>query len=254
MCHSMRLSFAFLAIAIMTMVFAEDSSKKATQTAKRFEKTVSRKLQMNYLLHLPQEYHSTRDQHWPLIVFLHGSGEKGTNVSLVAKNGPPKKVLNEPHFPFILLSPQSPFGPYTWIAEDVVALIDEISSQYRVDKSRIYLTGLSMGGYGCWTLATAYPDKFAAVAPLCGRGDEVDVIWGSQRKPAAFASLPIWAFHGAKDNLVPLSESEDMVKAFRKWGCRDVQFTVYPDAGHNCWDETYANQKLYDWFLAHRRQ
>jgi predicted peptidase len=208
---------------------------------------------MNYLIHVPIEYQEDKGKKWPLLVFLHGAGEKGTTVNLVMKHGLPKIVMSQPSFPFILLSPQCPFGRYTWIAEDVISLIQEIASEYNVDQKRIYLTGMSMGGYGCWSLAAAYPEVFAAVAPLCGGGDDVDVVWGSREKPEAFMSLPIWAFHGAKDRTVPLSESQDMVNAFKKAGCTEIQLTVYPEAGHDCWTETYKNPELYTWLLRHRR-
>lgn len=235
-------------------LMAENTGSPGTQEAKRFRKRVTRSVEMNYLIHVPAKYAEDRHRRWPLLVFLHGAGEKGDDISLVTKNGPPKLVQEEPDYPFILLSPQCPFGRYTWIAEDVVVLIREIQSQYRVDPSRVYLTGLSMGGYGCWTLAAAYPELFAAVAPLCGGGDAVDVAWGARRNPKAISSLPVWAFHGGRDPIVPLSESEDMVKAFRNAGSREVKLTVYPEAGHDCWSETYRNPELYEWFLRHRRE
>lgn len=240
--------------AAPSAVWAADAGVGLTQEAKHFRTRVSREIDMNYLLHLPTGYETNRQQRWPLLVFLHGAGEKGNDAALVAKNGPPSLVRERPEFPFILLSPQCPFGRYTWIADDVVVLIREIQSQYRVDPDRVYLTGLSMGGYGCWTLAGAYPELFAAVAPLCGGGDEVDVAWAAKRNPKAVSSLPIWAFHGRRDPIVPLSESEDMVKAFQRAGCREVKLTVYPEAGHDCWTETYRNPALYDWFLSHRRE
>ncbi|HEX3000480.1 MAG TPA: prolyl oligopeptidase family serine peptidase [Armatimonadota bacterium] len=123
-------------------------------------------------------------------------------------------------------------------------LLDDICARYRVDPDRIYLTGLSMGGYGAWDMAIEFPDLFAAIAPLCGGGDPGAV--------AAIKHLPVWVFHGGKDPTVPLRSSEEMVQALQALG-NPVQFTIYPEAGHDCWTETYNNPKLYEWFLQHRR-
>jgi predicted peptidase len=232
---------------------AGSSAAPATQTAKVFEKRIVQKVRMNYLLHLPAGYRSSRGKTWPLLVFLHGSGEKGTNVALVKKHGPPKMVDARPDFPFILLSPQSPPGQSWWLDDAVLALINDVASRHRVDRQRIYLTGLSMGGYGTWSLATSHPEVFAAVAPICGGGDPDDVARMHQAKRGAFESLGVWAFHGAKDKVVPLSESQDMVDAFKKAGCGDIQLTVFPEAAHDSWTEAYNSPKLYEWFLQHRR-
>ena len=108
----------------------------------------------------------------------------------------------------------------------------------------MYLTGLSMGGFGTWTLAAAYPRRFAAIAPICGGGSPKDA--------PKLKSLPIWVFHGAQDKTVPLARSEDMVKALKGAGAGEVKFTVYPDAGHDSWTATYDNPELYSWLLAHQ--
>jgi predicted peptidase len=131
------------------------------------------------------------------------------------------------------------------MADELNDLLQEIIRMHRVDRQRIYLTGLSMGGYGTWSLAMAYPDTFAALAPVCGGGDPGRV--------GRIKHLPIWVFHGAKDDIVPFEESESMVKALRRAG-NDVRFTVYPDARHDSWTETYNNPRLYEWFLSHRRK
>ena len=183
---------------------------------------------------------------WPLMVFLHGAGERGSDLKKVKVHGPPKIVENKKDFPFILVSPQCPED--VWWPEKVevlIALVDDITGRYKVDKKRIYLTGLSMGGYGTWALAAQYPDRFAAIAPICGGGSRV--------MSFNLKDVPIWVFHGAKDRVVPIKESEEMVKAIRKLG-GDVKFTIYPDAGHDSWTETYNNQELYDWFLEHRKK
>ncbi len=128
--------------------------------------------------------------------------------------------------------------------QSLAALLDDVCRRYAVDEGRLYVTGLSMGGYGTWSLAARQPDRFAAIAPICGGGDP--------QAAAGFAQVPAWVFHGAKDNVVPLERSEEMVQALRDAGA-EVRFTVYPDADHDSWTETYANPELYEWLLSHDR-
>ena len=141
-----------------------------------------------------------------------------------------------------------------WSDEAVLALLDEIQEKYRVDLDRVYLTGLSMGGYGTWSLGMKYPDRFAAIAPICGGGSILDVLLVPPGKQGALKRLPVWAFHGAKDNVVPLEQSEDMINALKKAGNQNTKLTVYPEAGHDSWTEAYNSQELYDWFLQHTRE
>ncbi|QHT67983.1 prolyl oligopeptidase family serine peptidase [Rhodocytophaga rosea] len=197
-----------------------------------------------YLLFLPQDYAKDAQKRWPMILFLHGSGERGTVIDSVKKHGPPKIVEQKKDFPFIVVSPQCAPGE-NWSANTLNKLVDEIIKNNRVDTNRMYLTGLSMGGYGTWEYALRFPDRFAAIAPVCGGGDPGRV-W-------SIRSLPIWVFHGAKDLAVPIKQSEDMVNALKKVG-NDVKFTVYPEAGHDSWTETYNNPALYEWFLKHKRK
>ena len=111
-----------------------------------------------------------------------------------------------------------------------------------------------MGGYGAWDLGLSYPEKFAAIAPICGGGEMISLLLSSREKGQALKTLAVWAFHGAKDPVVPLEESERMVEAVKKAGVREVKFTVYPEAGHDSWTETYQNPELYLWFLEHQRR
>jgi predicted peptidase len=224
-----------------------------TQASQVMQARVRQELSLRYLLFLPQNYQATSAQKWPLILFLHGAGERGTNLTNVAVHGPPKFVPNQPDFPFIVASPQCPSGE-VWSDEALSALLDDLLARYNVDATRVYLTGLSMGGYGTWSLATKMPSRFAAVAPICGGGETIRVLLPGRGQEAALKSLGVWAFHGGKDTVVPLDESERMVAAFKKAGCKDVQLTVYPDAGHDSWSETYKNPKLYEWFLMHQRR
>jgi predicted peptidase len=209
-----------------------------------FDKTISRTLTMKYLLYLPADYDKA-EKKWPLILFLHGAGERGDDLRQLEKHGPPK-IVKQKDMPFIVVSPQCPKDSW-WPKENevLVNLLDDIVSRYNVDESRIYLTGLSMGGYGSWSLGCDHPERFAAIAPICGGGEP---FFGRKLK-----DTPVWAFHGAKDTVVPLKKTEDMVKAIKEAG-GDAKLTVYPQAGHDSWTETYNKPELYEWFLKHSKQ
>ncbi|HWI57147.1 MAG TPA: prolyl oligopeptidase family serine peptidase, partial [Bacillota bacterium] len=223
-----------------------------TQSAKHFKFQKSQMLEANYLLYLPQDYDAKSGKRWPLMLFLHGAGERGTNVWKVATHGPPKNVKNTTNFPFIVVSPQCPEGQI-WSNDILLALLDEISSTYAVDTNRVYLTGLSMGGYGTWRLGLAHPERFAAIVPICGGGEMITVLLSSWERAQALKTLGVWAFHGGKDPVVPLAESQRMVDALKKVGVQEVKFTVYPEASHDSWTETYQNPELYQWLLQHER-
>lgn len=232
--------------------YAQSPGPDGVQESHSYTATVTQTQLYRYLQFLPKGYDGAGEKRWPLILFLHGAGERGTNVWQAGVHGPPKIVRSKPEFPFIVISPQCAPGG-RWEAEGLGKLLDHLESSLRVDKSRIYLTGLSMGGYGTWSLGLRYPDRFAAIAPICGGGERIDVMLGSRTRAAALKSRPIWAFHGAKDSAVPLSESERMVEAVQKAGNTSVKLTVYPEAQHDSWTETYNNPALWDWFLSHRR-
>jgi predicted peptidase len=225
-------------------VIASESVQPNGQHSQEFEKTVTKTLSCKYLLFLPESY-GEKKKAWPMILFLHGAGERGDDLSKVKRHGSPKIVEKQKDFPFIVVSPQCPADDW-WTEKDevLINLLDDIVARYDVDKERIYLTGLSMGGYGTWTLASKYPNRFAAITPICGGGKRF--------LARRLKDVPVWAFHGAKDRVVPLKESEEMVKTIKAVG-GNAKLTVYPEAGHDSWTATYNNQKLYDWFLKHRR-
>ncbi|MBI5773934.1 MAG: alpha/beta fold hydrolase [Verrucomicrobia bacterium] len=223
------------------------------QTAQVFAKKLSRAHRLKYLLFLPRGYDAKSRQRWPLLLFLHGAGERGANLKLVAKYGPPKIAPHQPGFPFILVSPQCP-ARTMWDPDALLALLDDVTARHRVDRRRVYLTGMSMGGFGAWRLAIAEPQRFAAVVPICGGGDVLPIFLAEPARERALRTLPVWAFHGACDEVVPLAESERMVQALRQAGATDVRLTVYPDAGHDSWTETYDNPKLYEWLMSHARK
>lgn len=193
--------------------------------------------QMNYLLYLPETY-PKRKELYPLLLFLHGSGERGNDLELVKTHGPPK-LADTQDFPFIIVSPQCP-PDQRWDIDLLHDVLVDIMAQYRVDPHRIYLTGLSMGGEGTWALAAAYPEYFAAIAPVCGKGDTLTV--------TRLIDIPVWNFHGALDPDVPIQRSHEMVRALKDAG-GNVKFTIYPDATHDSWTETYNKEELYEWFL-----
>jgi predicted peptidase len=131
-----------------------------------------------------------------------------------------------------------------WKPDEVMALTDEIIAKYKVDPDRVYLTGLSMGGLGTWETAVEYPDRFAAIAPVCG--------WGNPFRAPELKNVPVWAFHGVRDPAVPIAMHEQMVSVLKQVG-GDVRFTRYPQAEHDAWTPTYDNRELYAWFLQHKR-
>lgn len=243
MIRSLPLLFALILTA---------ASAPAAQQELRFEGVITRPVKLDYLLHLPAGYDAAGARHWPLLLFLHGAGERGTNLARVKVHGPPKIAETNAAFPFILVSPQCPPGE-RWDPQALLALLDEVKARQLVDPERVYVTGLSMGGYGTWALAAAAPERFAAVAPICGGGDPIAVrLAGGGPRAEALKTLGVWAFHGAKDEVVRLAESERMVEAYRQLGA-SPRLTVYPEAGHDSWTETYASPALYEWLLQHRR-
>lgn len=223
------------------------------QKAKKFKGKVRQTVQLGYLLYLPEDYDTDTGKRWPLIVFLHGMGKRGDDLELVKKHGPAKILdAEEGALPeltsFIVVSPQCPADSF-WAAETAAlnALLDEVMARYAVDASRVYLTGLSMGGYGTWHLAVESPQRFAAIAPICG-GAMFYV--NLANRIGALKDVPVWAFHGARDRVVNVAETADLVYALKQAG-GDVQLTIYPEADHDSWTATYNSPELYRWFLSH---
>jgi predicted peptidase len=208
--------------------------------SQQLEKKYSQKI--NYLLYKPEDYNKDSLRKWPLILFLHGGGERGTNLNKVKTTGPLRFISTGKKLPFIILSPQIRSEQY-WDPKTVIGLLNEIIGTMKVDTDRIYLTGLSIGGLGTWETAVKYPEKFAAIAPVSG--------WGDPKQLLKIRHLPVWIFHGAKDPVVPVIASIVMADTLKKY--EDVKLTVYPNGQHGNWTETYNNEELYDWFLIHKR-
>ena len=155
-------------------------------------------------------------------------------------------MFDTEHWPFLIIFPQKPDIAETWLQNDdlVLSELKAVKNDYRVDEDRLYLTGLSQGGFGTWAIGAKYPELFAAIVPICGGGDKDQV--------KALKSVPVWAFHGAADTTVPPMMSESMVQALKDAG-GDAKLTLYPGVGHNSWDKAYREEKLYDWLLSHKR-
>jgi predicted peptidase len=221
-----------------------------TRQVFRFQKSVQQTYE--YLQYLPTGYDAANGRKWPLVVFLHGAGERGNELSKVAVHGPPKLVAAGKQFPFILVSPQCPSGQ-VWNEDALIAFVDSLIRQHAVDTNRVYLTGLSMGGYGTWAVGMRHPDRFAALAPICGGGRSIDAIVRDNRA-ADLKAMPVWAFHGDQDNVVPLSESKTMVETLVRGGSTRAKLTVYPGVGHDSWTATYNNPEFFTWLLAQTRE
>jgi predicted peptidase len=234
-----RSVFALLMLLLSFVIPKPSSGGEERQSAQQFRKTIEVKL--DYLLYLPKDYDSSES--WPLVVFLHGAGERGSDLELVKKHGPPKLVEGGKDFPFILVSPQCPVNKW-WEPAELSALITGVCEQNKVDQDRICITGLSMGGFGTWGLAAYEPNRFAALAPICGGGDA--------SLTRRYRHVPVWAFHGAKDSAVPVERTQEMIDALKEHGA-SPKVTIYPEANHDSWTETYNNPEFYEWLLAQKR-
>jgi predicted peptidase len=237
-----HLGVALSLVASISFAALGQEAKPGSQQAAKLDKQVTKTVQANYLVYLPKDYGKDPTQKWPVILFLHGSGERGSDINKVKLHGPPK-VAEKKNLPFVIISPQCPDGEW-WKSEVVITLLDDVIEKYSVDPDRVYLTGLSMGGFGTWQTAIDYPDRFAAIAPICGGGNR---FLANRLK-----NVPTWVFHGQKDQAVPFAASVEMAQALKQSG-GDVRFTAYPEAGHDSWTVTYDNPQLYEWFLSHKR-
>ncbi|MGI9549550.1 MAG: dienelactone hydrolase family protein [Aurantibacter sp.] len=200
---------------------------------------------LRYYLYFPEDYDSKKTEKFSLLLFLHGGGEAGGNLEQLKTGGPPKLIAEGKQFPFLILAPQNPHKKKWWNTRAIVQLLDTVIANNRVDKSRVYLTGLSRGGGAAWELAVQYPDKFAAMAVVCGMPPVPYASWIDRE-------MPIWVFHGTEDNWISISESEEMVKKLKALG-HDVKFTKYEGVGHNSWEKAYTTDELYEWFSRQKR-
>jgi predicted peptidase len=204
----------------------------------------STSINRTYLLYIPGQY-KKEEKLWPLILYLHGASLRGSDIEKVKRYGLPAMLETRRDFPFFVISPQCLDGKDWSDTESLIALVDEICSEYSIDADRIYLTGVSLGGNGTWYLAYCHPERFAAAAPICG---VADTAWAP-----SFRNLPVWVFHGLQDTKISINYSFDMVNAIIAHG-GTAKYTFYPDDGHDIVTKTYTNNELYTWFLDQRRK
>jgi pimeloyl-ACP methyl ester carboxylesterase len=204
----------------------------------------------HYLSYTPKDYGLDTLKMWPLIIYLHGGSDRGTDLNKLYSNGIPDQIYRGREFPFVIIAPQCPehirFSTDNWFGN----FYKEITAKYRIDTNRVYLTGVSLGGSGTWYIAAKYSDKFAAIAPMSGFTSHLDFIDNNIDK---LIDIPIWAFHGKIDNVVPFEETERIIKKLEGKN-KNMEFTVEPQVGHWINWLVYPNQELYDWFLKHDRR
>ena len=197
-----------------------------------------------YIVFVPPAYKADKD--YPVILFLHGAGSTGDDGEKQVKGGLAKAIRDKKQdFPFIVVFPQAHqkgWGAKGESAKRALAILDEVQKDYKTDKKRVYLTGLSMGGFGTWSLAAAFPERWAAIAPICGGGDP--------KTAAKIKDIPCWCFHGDADPTVKVERSREMIKALKDAG-GSPRYDEYPGVNHNSWDKAYATAELYTWFLKH---
>jgi len=196
---------------------------------------------LSYLAALPKDY-ETSGKDYPLLIFLHGAGERGTDISKVKIHGPFKLIEQGADYDAVCIAPQCPDG-ITWdnIIFELMDLIESVTSTYRIDKTKISCTGLSMGGFGTWMLGITCPDMLYKLAPVCGGG----MAW---RAPV-LKNIPIRAFHGTADTVVLPERSVEMVNAVKKAG-GNAELTLYDGVGHNSWVNAYEQTDLIEWLIS----
>jgi len=203
--------------------------------------SITQKIDLPYLLYTPDSVNPC-----PLIIYLHGSGERGTNPDVLHQYGPNTYLVGEADFPFVVASPQCPQDSrWTMEITALETLLKHLLGSMNIDPTRVYLTGNSMGGYGTWCWAATHPQHVTAIAPICGGGSP----WMRR----TLTHTPIWAFHGDADKIVELGESQRMVNWINAEGGH-AELTVYPGVDHDSWSQTYLNPQLYAWFLQYQKR
>jgi predicted peptidase len=224
--------------ALLILLFTTSSSTIAHQTAHKA--TVGNHSEVQYLLYLPADYYQNTGKQYPILLFLHGGGETGTDIEKVKTHGPPR-LINEGHnFPFIVLSPQNPREQGFWDESILMGLLDKIENTHRIDPARVYLSGMSRGAYGAWRLAMSYPEKFACLIAICGVAPAYYSRW--------LGNMPVWVFHGDDDPVIPVSESDEVVKLMKERG-QNIRYTRYSGTGHDAWTPAFETEELYHWML-----
>lgn len=220
------------------------------------------RISYSYQVHIPRDW--SPDRTWPVILFLHGAGERGSDGTAHTKVGLPRFLDGDPEWPAVVVMPQCPHGSW-WgdpdVERRVFAALEDAVAAFNGDRKRIYLTGLSLGGYGTWAFGYKYKGKFAALVPVCGgvaaRSRIPPPVWHPAADPngdiykktaVGIGSTPVWAFHGSADSIIPVSESRKLTSALKKAG-GNVRYTEYPGVGHNSWGRAYSEPGLVDWLF-----
>ena len=239
----MRLSLFILLFIINCSLIGGDMPKKLS---KKFVSDITVNVSLDYNIYFPSDYNKSKDE-YPLVIFLHGAGERGEDLNKVEIHGIPKLIKNGREFPFITVAPQCPafqWWPEPLYVKALILLLEDIIREYNVDINRVYATGLSMGGYGILAIGRERPDLFAALIPVCG-GMDMD---GIER----LKNIPIWLFHGDKDKLVPVENSQIIYDTLKPMNPK-MKLTIYKGVNHNSWDLTYENDDIYDWLLKNKK-
>ena len=197
---------------------------------------------MRYLVSFPKGFDAART--YPTILFLHGAGTRGTDMSVLEDGAIFHELAKREELPFVVVAPLCSENTWFDLFEHLRQLVKEVAAADFADSSRIYAIGASMGGYATWQLGMSLPDTFAAIVPICGGG----MYWNAPR----LKNVPVWAFHGEKDNVVLVEESKKMVAALSRAG-GNVKMTLYPEAAHDAWSETYQNGEVFRWLLSHQK-
>jgi predicted peptidase len=250
----------FVVTAFVLSVFSGTAMSEELYEPRIFKDEAGQSL--NYRLMIPKDYSPTGTDKYPLVLFLHGAGERGGDNAKQLVHGTKEfaKKENREKYPCFVIAPQCPEGK-KWVEVDWSAethkqpgesvslvltreLMASLQKEFRIDEKRLYVTGLSMGGYGTWDMITRTPDVFAAAAPICGGGDETVA--------ARAAKLPLWVFHGDKDTAVKPERSRNMIAAIEKAGGKP-RYTEYVGVGHDSWSRTYADPAFMEWLFAQKR-
>ena len=226
-------------IIVLVLIFVLSQGCSSQGSLIEGEKETVTTEDLQYYLYYPSGYEENPNEDYGLLLFLHGGGEAGGTLGGIKKHLPPKMMEDSYPFPFLVLSPLNPHAKKWWNIEAVNQLLDSVVAENRVDAKRLYLTGLSRGGSAAWDYAVQYPDKFAALAVVCGMAPAPYAHWMNKK-------MPIWVFHGAEDPVIPVSESDVMVKKLKGMGF-DVQYTRYEGVGHDSWTKAYKTDELYEW-------
>ena len=238
---------AVVAVGLILVLSASGCATQGPSTTDStgliFERTDAPE-RLAYVVYVPRDY--TPDHAWPCIVFLHGSGESGSDGQKQIVQGIGNNILwNAARWPAVVIMPQKPSKDVLWDKHDaaVMAILREVRARYRIDLDRIALTGLSQGGHGVWTLGAAHPDVWSALAPICGFVDSNRAVADAATIASSIKDIPVWAFHGDADNVVPPAQTLRMIDALKAAGA-EPKLTLYPGVNHGSWDKAYAEPDL----------